>query len=148
MRVQGSVPACPRAAHDAAVPGDLLEAVVRAVTGVLAGQFRGAPSPAAGDDGRPDLPPLLAPQQAADLLGVSRNTVDRMVGDGDLPSVPLREGARQRMVRIPKAFMLAMLADLNAGRSIPSLGDYAARWQDSVTGTAPAAALEPAGAAS
>jgi excisionase family DNA binding protein len=147
MRVQASVPAYPRAAQDAAVPEDLLEAVVRAVTGVFAVRFREAPGPDV-DDGRPDLPPLLAPQQAADLLGISRNTVDRMVDDGDLPFVPLRAGARQRMVRIPKAFVLAMLADLNAGRSIPSLREYAARWQASVTGTAPAAALEPAGVAS
>jgi excisionase family DNA binding protein len=141
MRVQTSVPAYQRAAQDATVSEDLLEAVVRAVTGVFVGQFREAPAPAAGDDGRPDLPPLLAPQQAADLLGVSRNTVERMVDDGDLPSVPLRQGARQRMVRIPKAFVLAMLAELNAGRSIPSLGDYAARWQASVTGPAPAAGV-------
>jgi excisionase family DNA binding protein len=64
----------------------------------------------------------------AELLGLSRNTVDRMVADGQLPFVVTREGARQRMVRIPKAFVLAMLKNLNAGTSIPSLQEYAAQW--------------------
>lgn len=149
MRVQASVPAHPRAARGADAPGELVETVARAVAWAFAGQAQQAAPPAAGDDRRPDLPPLLAPQQAAGLLGVSRNTVDRMVADGDLPSVPLRQGARQRMVRIPKAFVLRMMEDLNAGRSIPSLCDYAARWQEAVARRpAPAAAAGPAGAAS
>jgi len=143
MRVQTSVQP-----HAVAQDEALLEAVVRAVTQAICGFRPQEPAPSAGQDGRPDLPPLLAPQQAADLMGVSRNTVDRMVEDGDLPSVPLRQGSRQRMVRIPKAFVLAMLADLNAGQSITSLKGYAAAWQASAAVRLPAPAVpEPAGAA-
>jgi excisionase family DNA binding protein len=148
MRVQTSAHPHALAQDDAVVPGELLEAVVRAVTQAICGFRPQELAPSAGEDGRPDLPPLLAPQQAADLMGVSRNTIDRMVEDGDLPSVPLRQGSRQRMVRIPKAFVLAMLADLNAGKSITSLKGYAAAWQATVAVRQPAHAVpEPAGAA-
>jgi excisionase family DNA binding protein len=137
MRVQANVPGHAQAGEDAVVPEALLEAVVRAVTRAIYGYRPQLSAPSADEDGRPDLPPLLAPQQAADLFGISRNTIDRMAEDGELPSVSLREGTRQRMVRIPKAFVLAMLSDLNRGMSIPSLRDYAARWQASLTaGTA------------
>lgn len=111
------------------VPEALLETVIRAVTQALCGQ-RTPETPAAGDGSRPDLPALLAPQQAAGLLGVSRNTVDRMVEDGELPSLVLREGSRQRMVRIPKSFVLQLLRDLDKGARI-SLREYAARWSAS-----------------
>jgi excisionase family DNA binding protein len=66
------------------------------------------------------------------LLGVSRNTVDRMIADAELPSVVLRRGARQQMVRVPKAFVVQLLADLSAGARI-SLRDYAAQWTGQAT---------------
>jgi excisionase family DNA binding protein len=143
MHVQPGVPAHPQAREDGVVPEVLLEAVIRAVTQVFCGQQRSRQAPPAAQDGvRPDLPALLAPQQAADLMGVSRNTIDRMVQDGDLPSVVLREGTRQRMVRVPKSFVLQLLSDLGAGARI-SLREYAERWPASLT--AQASTASPAG---
>lgn len=147
MRVQTSLPAHGRGLQ-AAVPEELLETIIRAVTEAVVGQpARPAEVPQVLEDDRPDLPPLLAPQQVADLLGVSRNTIDRMVGDDELPSIVLREGTRQRMVRVPKSFVLRLLADLNAGARI-SLREYAALWQASVVANAglgsPAASLSVA----
>lgn len=108
-------------------PEALLETAIRALTQAFYTQ-RSPQAPGARDgDARPDLPPLLAPRQAADLLGVSRNTVDRMIQDGELPSIVLREGTRQRMVRVPKGFVLQMIRDLEAGARI-SMRDYAAQW--------------------
>jgi excisionase family DNA binding protein len=140
MRVQTSVPAYGRTLQDA-VPGDLLETIIRAVTEAVAGQQRRLrEEPEAPEDDRPDLPALLAPQQVADLMGISRNTVDRLVEDGELPGIVIREGSRQRMVRVPKAFVLKLLRDLNKGARI-SLRDYAASWQGEVAGQAAAAGL-------
>src|SRR5256885_10419764 len=45
---------------------------------------------------------LLSPKQAADRLGVSRSTVDRMIADGSLEFVPLRQGKRKRLIGISK----------------------------------------------
>jgi|SRR6266850_7568010 len=42
----------------------------------------------------------LSPKQAADYLGVSRSTVDRMIADGELKAVPLRHGKRKRLLGI------------------------------------------------
>jgi excisionase family DNA binding protein len=141
MRVHPSVPAYGRAVQDAAVPEDLLETIIRAVTEAVVGQpSRFREEPQAFEDDRPDLPALLAPQQVADLMGISRNTVDRLVEDGELPGIVIREGSRQRMVRVPKAFVLKLLTDLNRGGRI-SLRDYAARWQAEVAGQATAAGV-------
>ena len=120
------------------VPPAVLEAVVRAVAVALSPRQL-VPAPRGPEDEGGGLPPLLSPQQAAKLIGVSRQTIDRMVADGELPSVVLREGTRQRMVRIPKAFMLQLLSDLNAGVRV-SLRDYTARWLAAVPGQSAAAA--------
>jgi hypothetical protein len=69
------------------------------------------------------------------MLGVSRNTIDRMVADRELPSIVLREGARQRVVKIPRAFLEQLLGDLTAGVQV-SLKDYTARWLASVAARA------------
>lgn len=111
----------------AEVPPAVLEAVVRAVAAGLSP--RPGPrmaEPATGDE-HVDLPALLSPPQVEALTGISRQTVDRMVRDGELPSIELRRGRRQRMVRVPKRFVLELLAELNAGTSI-CLADYTARW--------------------
>ena len=141
MRVQTtSVPAYGRALQDA-VTEDLLETIIRAVTEAVMGQpGRSRQEPQASGDDRPDLPVLLAPQVVADLMSISRNTVDRLVEDGELPSIVLRQGNRQRMVRIPKAFVLKLIKDLNKGTRI-SLRDYAASWQAEVASQAPAAGV-------
>jgi hypothetical protein len=105
----------------------LLQAMLRALLAeVLATQ-----QPAVNDT-HPDLPPLLKPEQVKELTGWSRNTVDRMIDDGDLPHIIAREGSKQRMRQVPKAFVLQMLADLNRGVSIPDMRAYARRWQASV----------------
>jgi excisionase family DNA binding protein len=117
-------------AGDATVQQTVLEAAFRVLAETM--QPRAAIQvPGAGGDGEDDLPPLLAPGQVATLIGVSRNTVDRMVADGELPSVVLRRGARQQMVRIPKAFVLQLLRDLNGGARV-SLREYAAQWSASL----------------
>lgn len=118
-----------------ALPPGMLDAVVRTVLTVMAAQQPTASTPA---DDRPDLPALLSPAQTAEVLGVDRNTVDRMVKDEDLPSIVLREGAKQKMVRIPKAFVLRMLATLNAGVSIPDVKRYSRQWQASAAIPVPA----------
>ena len=116
---------------DETVPPPLLEAVVRAVATALVPRQPQRAADGHGDTGE-DLPPLLSPLQAATLMGVSRQTVDRMVDAGELPSIVLRKGSRQRMVRIPKAFVLTLLKDLNAGAAV-TLKDYTTRWLASVT---------------
>ena len=141
MRVQSSVPGYGRTLQGNTVPEDLLEAIIRAVTEAFVGppgQFR--EEPRCFDDDRPDLPALLAPQQVADLMGISRNTVDRMVDDGELPGIVLREGSRQRMVRVPKTFVLQLLRDLNGGARI-SLREYADRWRATVANQTAAAGV-------
>jgi hypothetical protein len=67
------------------------------------------------------------------MMGISRQTVDRMVDDAELPSVVLRQGTRQRMVRIPARFVVEMLSDLNSGTRV-CLKDYTARWMASAGG--------------
>lgn len=118
----------PRASLETALSSAIIDAVVQATAGVLA---RSVP-PTAGSEGNStaSLPPLLSPGQAAKLMGVSRQTVDRMVADGELPSITMREGARQRMIRIPSGFIVQMLKDARSGVSI-TLKEYAARWSES-----------------
>jgi hypothetical protein len=110
------------------LPPALLEAALRAALAVVQSQQPAAP-PA---DDRPDLPPLLKPEQVGELTGWSRNTVDRMIDDGDLPHIIAREGARQRMRQVPKAFVLQMMADLTRGVSITDMKAYSRRWRASV----------------
>jgi excisionase family DNA binding protein len=141
MRVQSSVPGYGRTLQGSTVPEDLLETIIRAVTEAVVGQpgrLREEPRPL--EDDRPDLPALLAPQQVADLLGISRNTVDRMVEDGELPGIVLREGNRQRMVRVPKGFVLQLIRDLNKGAQI-SLREYADKWRATVASQTAAAGV-------
>jgi excisionase family DNA binding protein len=141
MRVQSSVPGYGRTLQGNTVPEDLLEAIIRAVTEAFVGQpGRHREESRVQEDDRPDLPALLAPQQVADLMGISRNTVDRMVDDGELPGIVLREGSRQRMVRVPKAFVLQLLRDLNGGARI-SLREYADRWRATVASQTAAAGV-------
>ena len=65
MRVQSSVPGYGRALQDAAVPEDLLETIIRAVTEAFVGQSgRLRAEPRTLEEDRPDLPALLAPQRS------------------------------------------------------------------------------------
>jgi excisionase family DNA binding protein len=116
------------------VSPEVFEAAVRAVAAALSPR-RTLVSPAVQDGGGEDRPPLLSPPEAGKMLGVSRNTIDRMVADRELPSIVLREGARQRVVKIPRAFLEQLLGDLTAGVQV-SLKDYTARWLASVAARA------------
>lgn len=44
---------------------------------------------------------FLDVQSCADVLGVSRQTVTRMIDGGVLPAVPIRSGRRKTIQRIP-----------------------------------------------
>lgn len=41
-----------------------------------------------------DLPEICTPEQVADYLGVSRNTIYRWCADGDIPSIKVRKVRR------------------------------------------------------
>ena len=43
---------------------------------------------------------LLSIEQAADSLGVSRQTITRMIAEGALPAICLRSGRRKKVWRI------------------------------------------------
>jgi hypothetical protein len=137
MRVQASVPSRAQVPEGPTVPEALLEAVIRGVTHALYGHGSQQAARAETEDSRPDLPPLLKPEQVKELTGWSRNTVDRMIDEGDLPHICAREGARQRMRQVPKAFVLQMMADLKRGVSIPDMKAYAKQWHEIVVGQPP-----------
>jgi len=48
---------------------------------------------------------LLDPEQASELLGVSRSSVIRMIVDGQLPAVCLRSGRRKKVWRIRRELL-------------------------------------------
>lgn len=43
---------------------------------------------------------LLSVEEAADTLGVSRQTVTRMIAEGSLPAILLRSGRRKKVWRL------------------------------------------------
>jgi excisionase family DNA binding protein len=48
---------------------------------------------------------FLSPAQAAILLGIGRDTVDRMIDEGQLPSVLFRKGRRKELRGISRRFV-------------------------------------------
>ena len=46
------------------------------------------------------MTPLLSIEQVADVLGVGRSTVTRMINGGDLPAVLVRSGKRKKLYRV------------------------------------------------
>ena len=117
-------PLAPAAPADSVVPlPGVLEAVIRALAGALT--IGGAlPSPSA--DPAVDKP-LLDLEETAGLLGVSRMTVARMADEGRLPSVVIRRGRVQKILRIPRAFVDRIVADACAGAEV-DLEEYTAAW--------------------
>jgi excisionase family DNA binding protein len=101
------------------VPG-VLEAVIRALAEALASADLQSADPASGK-------PLLDLEETAELLGVSRMTVARMVDEGRLPSVIVRRGRVQKTRRVPRAFVDRMVADACAGAQV-DMEQYAAAW--------------------
>jgi len=61
---------------------------------------------------------LLNIDQAAELLQVSRMTVIRLVDEGQLPAIVMRRGKVQKIRRIPRAYIQALIADATAGRHV------------------------------
>lgn len=53
-----------------------------------------------------DLPELLKPEEVADYLGVSRNTVYRWCRSGDIESIKVR-----KIIRIQKSTLLHWIAE-------------------------------------
>src|SRR5579859_1573171 len=83
----------PQPSVEAALSAAVFDATVRAMASVLAHRAPSTRPSEAGADG--ELPALLSPGQTARLMGISRQTVDRMVNDGELPSITMRTGPRQ-----------------------------------------------------
>lgn len=53
-----------------------------------------------------DLPEICTPEQVADYLGVSRNTIYRWCAEGDIPSIKVR-----KVRRIKKSSLMKWLED-------------------------------------
>lgn len=108
---------------------DLMRAALTALTEKLTGQL--VPAQQVPADTRPDLKPLLTPKQVADLTGISRSEIHRMLQSGALPSSQVGTGTKCVSRRVPKALVLGFLADQAAGRVV-SLREYAEAWKKSI----------------
>jgi len=70
-----------------------------------------------------DRPPLVDLREAARLLDVPRMTVTRLCDQGRLPCVVVAQGARQKLRRVPRAFIDAVAAEaLVAGGEVDLAG--------------------------
>jgi excisionase family DNA binding protein len=123
MRDRARVPAAEAPAGSVVLEPGALGEIIQALAGALsAGQSEAArPADPVGDK------PLLDLEETAELLGISRMTVARMVDEGRLPSVVIRRGRVQKIRRIPRAFVDKMVADAAAGAQV-DLEEYAAAW--------------------
>src|SRR5690348_557730 len=65
---------------------------------------------------------LLDPEQASELLGISRSSVIRMIVDGQLPAVCLRSGRRKKVWRVRREVLekWVMGKEREYGRRQPS----------------------------
>jgi excisionase family DNA binding protein len=120
MREQRSPPTRAATAGSAVLLPGVLEVVIRALEAALASADTQPAHPSGGK-------PLLDLEETAELLGVSRMTVARMVDEGRLPSVIVRRGRAQKTRRIPRAFVDRMVADACAGAQV-DMDNYAAAW--------------------
>ncbi len=110
-------------ASGAILPSGVLEAVTRALVGVLA-----AANAAAGQSADPaGDAQLIDVEETAELLRVSRMTVIRMADEGLLPAIVVRRGKVQKIRRIPRAFVERMIADAAAGARV-DMDQHAAAW--------------------
>jgi excisionase family DNA binding protein len=96
-----------------AVPPGVLDAVTRALAGVLAA----VAATTGQQDGDGDSQ-LLDIDEAAELLHMSRMTVIRLVDEGQLPAIVVRRGKVQKIRRIPRAFVQSLIADASAGQHV------------------------------
>jgi len=86
-----------------------------------------------------DRPPLVDLREAARLLGVSRMTVTRLCDQGRLPCVVVAQGARQKLRRVPRAFIDAVAAEALAAGGEVDLAEFASAWLARHGGTGEAA---------
>ncbi len=94
-----------------------------------------------------DRPPLVDPREAARLLNVSRMTVIRLCDQGRLPCVVVAQGARQKLRRVPRAFIDAVAAEALAAGGEVDLAEVVSAWLARHGGTgeaAPGASRAPA----
>jgi excisionase family DNA binding protein len=86
-----------------------------------------------------DEPPLVDLREAARLLGVSRMTVTRLCDQGCLPCVVVAQGVRQKLRRVPRAFIDAVAAEALAAGGEVDLAEFASAWLARHGGTGEAA---------
>lgn len=110
-------------ASGAVLPPGVVEAVTRALAGLLAA----AAAPPGQMTGPAGDVQLIDVEQTAELLRVSRMTVIRMVDEGQLPAIIVRRGKVQKIRRIPRAFVEHMIADAAAGARV-DMDKYATAW--------------------
>lgn len=75
-----------------------------------------------------DGEPLVDLKEAARLLGVSRMTVTRLCDNGRLPCVVVARGGRQKLRRVPRAFIDAVAAEALAAGGEVDLAEFASAW--------------------
>jgi len=91
--------------------------------------------------------PLVDLKEAARLLRVSRMTVTRLCESGRLPCVVVARGGRQKLRRVPRAFIDAVAAHALAAGGEVDLADFASAWLARRGGAGAATAYAPRGQA-
>jgi excisionase family DNA binding protein len=86
-----------------------------------------------------DRPPLVDLREAARLLDVSRMTVTRLCDQGRLPCVVVAQGVRQKLRRVPRAFIDAVAAEALVAGGEVDLAEFASAWLARHGGTGEAA---------
>ena len=81
-----------------------------------------APPVAGGDE------PLMDLMEAARLLRVSRMTITRLCDSGRLPCVVVARGGRQKLRRVPRAFIDAVASEALAACGEVDLAEFASAW--------------------
>lgn len=71
---------------------------------------------------------LVDLKEAARLLGVSRMTVTRLCDTGRLPCVVVARGGRQKLRRVPRAFIDAVASEALAAGGEVDLAEFASAW--------------------
>jgi excisionase family DNA binding protein len=99
---------------DAADPASAIEAAMRLLTAALIA----ARADSVEHSDSVAVAPLLDVAETARLLKVSRMTVVRLIDERRIPAVIVRRGGSQKIRRIPRAFILRLLADANAGAQV------------------------------
>jgi hypothetical protein len=82
----------------------------------------------AGDTAANDRPPLVDLKEAARLLGVSRMTMTRLCDQGRVPCVIVAQGPRQKLRRVPRAFIDSVASGAMSAGGELDLAGIAAAW--------------------